>query len=180
MAIILPKYEEMDNIELENEKYSIVGRYEPTEFLHMLIDGKFISGRYMFLLLHWKPDRPQKAIFLDTVYDNLGHICRHAASWKKIAVYERMTPIKYPEKKCGNCKHFRKHFDYHSSDDDLGLSVCLSGSCPKPEKKRQRTRWISDQPIYEDCFEWNAECAMIVREIQKIEGVISSCEWSEI
>jgi len=169
MAIILPNYANMDNIELENVKYSIVGRYKPIDFLHNIVDGKYDTGRYMFLPLHFNPDRPEAAVFLDTIYENLGSICKYSYLYREFAVYERMTPIKYPEKNCGNCRHFHKHFDYYAADDSLGLSVCLSGYCPKPEKKRQRTRWTAEKPLYEDCFEWNAECSMIVKEIQRME-----------
>ena len=168
-TIILPDYAKLDQFTLEGVDYSIVGRYPITDFLHRFIDGEF-GGRYAFIpvYLSSKPDRPAKLVFWDTISENLGSLYRNGSVWAYIAVYERMTPIKLPERVCGNCKHFRKHYDYSSRDNDLCLSVCLMGSCPIPPEKRKQKRWTQDKPHFDDCHDWNAEAAMHINEIEKL------------
>lgn len=170
-SIILPNYAELDQFSFEGVDYSIVGRYPINKFLHQFIDGKF-GGRCAFIPVYLDPTpgRPAKLVFWDTIVENLGSLCQYGSVWKYVAVYERMTPVKLPERVCGNCKHFHKHYSYHSKDNDLCISVCMTGSCPIPPKKQKQKRWTQDQPYSDSCHEWSAEAAMLIRETEKLGG----------
>lgn len=168
--IRLPDYANLDNLELDGVRYSIVGRFKPKEFLHRLIDEEF-RGRHAFIAVPVRPDvnHPAQLVFYDTICHELESLFHYGGIWDHIVVYERMTPIKLPDKRCGNCRHFCRRYHYSGNDGSLFLSLSHYGYCPRPEKKRQRERWTHDQPITEDCFEWNAECAMLVGECKKLE-----------
>ena len=117
----------------------------------------------MFAILYPYEDRLNKEIkFRDTINNNLGFINDYFYDCQ-IAIYDRMTRLEIPDKKCGNCQYMYRH--YCESDNMLGFVMLQEGHCCKIS--RIKTRKIGDKPYKPDCFEWNDQCRQIVNQLSK-------------
>ena len=149
-----------EQFEIEDKKYSIVGVYSVIDFLHKFIDGEF-QGTAAYVILHKdKPDSPLVPEFSLKIENNMGTLLRYY-NQEKIAVYERMPIIKYPERICGNCRGFVKH--YSASESFLGISESSQGHCVGRHHPFNRNR--DDKPKDDKCFNWNAECLSILEHL---------------
>lgn len=150
-----------EQFEVEDKKYSIIGVYSMTDFLHKFIDGEF-HGTSAYIIMGKKHSKPLLPEFYQKIIDNMGTLCRYYSN-EKIAVYERMPIIKYPEYVCGNCKEYVKH--YSSSDSLLGIQELRQGHCKGRHHVFNRNR--DDKPKDDKCFSWNAECLSILEHLKK-------------
>ena len=150
-----------DQFELDSKKYSLLHIYQRKEFLHAFIDGK-IPSTSAFVIYGADKDRPSVPVFYNTVCEELEMLFRYYNDDAKIAEYERMPPLNYPERVCGNCKHFCRH--YSGSDNSLGLAILDEGHCMGRRSAFKRMRLDSPK---DGCFEWNAECVGIIDKIEE-------------
>lgn len=151
-----------EQFEIEDKKYSIIGVYSLIEFLHKFIDGEFPGMSAYIIIDKDKPNEPLLPEFYNKIVDKMGTLYRYY-SGDKIAVYERMPIIKYPERVCGNCKEYVKH--YASCDSLLGISESRQGHCKGRHHVFNRNR--DDMPKDDKCFCWNAECLAILEHLKK-------------
>lgn len=149
-----------EQFDLGGKKYSSIGTYSKQDFMLALIERKFPSSA-AFILFGVDEDRPAVPVFFDTIWEKLPTIIRDCNYDVMIAVYERMPPIKYPERICGNCKYYVRH--YSSRDGSLGLAILDEGHCIGRYKIFPRKN--KDEPK-EGCFEWNAESQGIIEQIK--------------
>ncbi len=151
-----------EQFEIEDKKYSIIGVYSLIEFLHKFIDGEFPGMSAYIIIDKDKPDQPLLPEFFNKVLDNIGNLLNYYSE-DKVAVYERMPIIKYPERVCGNCKEYVKH--YVSCDSLLGISESRQGHCKGRHHVFNRNR--DDMPKDDKCFCWNAECLAILEHLKQ-------------
>ena len=150
------------NFEYEGINYSLVEKVDKSTFLHNFIDKKYRED-CLFAILYPYEDRLNKEIkFRDTINNNLGFINDYFYDCQ-IAIYDRMTRLEIPDKKCGNCQYMYRH--YCESDNMLGFVMLQEGHCCKTS--RIKTRKIDDKPYKPDCFEWNDQCRQIVNQLSK-------------
>ena len=150
--------------EIENKKYSIIGVYSLTDFLHKFIDGEFPGTAAFIIISKNESDGPFSPEFFNKIVDEMGTLYWYYRD-DKIAVYERMPIIKYPERVCGNCKEYVKH--YVSCDSLLGISEAQQGHCKGRHHVFTRNR--DDKPKDNKCFCWNAECSAILEHLKNRE-----------
>lgn len=148
------------NYEFNKVNYSLVEQVQIKKFLHNFIDKKYRRD-CLFFVLYPKSDRIAKEMkFWDSINRNIG-VLNEYYEHCEIAVYDRMTKLEMPEKICGNCKHFHRH--YSESDDWIGFVMLQEGHCTNT--KRIKTRNVDSDPYKKNCFEWNDRCRQIVKEI---------------
>ncbi len=151
-----------EQFEVEDKKYSIIGVYSLIDFLHKFIDDEFPTMSAYIIIEKNKPDKPFLLEFFNKVFDNIGTLLNYYKE-DKVAVYERMPIIEYPERVCGNCKEYVKH--YVSCDSFLGISEAQQGHCKGRHHVFNRNR--DDKPKDDKCFYWNAECLTILKQLGK-------------
>ena len=150
-----------EQFEIEDKKYSMIGIYSLVDFLHKFIDGEFPGTAAYIIIDKNKLDKPLLPEFFDKIVDKMGTLYRYYRE-KKIAVYERMPVIKYPERVCGNCREFVRH--YSSCDSVLGIYELQQGHCKGRHHVFNRNR--DDKPKDDKCFCWNAECLAILEHLK--------------
>ena len=150
-----------EQFEIEDKKYSIIGVYSLIDFLHKFIDKEFPGTAAFTIIYKDKPNEPLLPEFFNKIVDNMGTLYRYYSE-DKVAVYERMPVIKYPERVCGNCKEFVKH--YVSCDSHLGISESRQGHCKGRHHVFNRNR--DDKPKDDKCFCWNAECLTMLEHLK--------------
>lgn len=151
-----------EQFEIEDKKYSIIGVYSLIDFLHKFIENEFPGTSAFVIMCKGEPNKPFLPEFYNKIVDNMGTLYRYYSD-EKIAVYERMPVIKYPERVCGNCKEFVKH--YVSCDSLLGIQESRQGHCKGRHHVFNRNK--DDNPKDDKCFCWNAECLTMLEHLKK-------------